>query len=77
MSLQLKFYLFGAQIHQIPETNQVPRKGDHLLWNGLLLEVAMVVWTGHGAVHLYLARELLRNPLPPGLEDACGTLPPP
>lgn len=76
--VKLKFYLYGVEITTIPASELVPRKGDHLLWNGTLLEVAMVVWTPTGAVHLYLAREPFNNPLPEGLEEEpCDTLSPP
>ena len=69
MMVKLKFYLYGAEIVLVPATDLVPRKGEHVWWNGMLLEVGMVVWTQQGSVHLYLAREPFDNPPPPGLEE--------
>jgi hypothetical protein len=75
--VKLRFYLHGVEILAQEETQTVPRKGDHIQWNGTLLEVAMVVWTGAGAVHLYLARDPFNNPLPAGLEEPCDPSSPP
>lgn len=67
--VNLQFYLYGVQIFSFTAPT-VPRKGDHVHWNGKLLEVAMVVWrTPNSAVHLYLATDPFNNPLPAGLEE--------
>ena len=68
MATKLKFYLYGVEIHlyaadiDVHFSGLLPHKGDHILWNGALLEVAMVVWNPAGAVHLYLARDPFNNP---------------
>jgi len=83
MSVKLRLFLYGVEIHapagydEVGLVDQVPRKGDHLAWNGMLLEVMMVVWTPAGVTHLYLAKEPFDKPPPPGLEDPCDTSSPP
>lgn len=73
--VEIRFFLHGLEIHSIPKSPWVPRKGDHIHWNDMLFEVSMVVWTKGAAVHLYLLPDKLHIPLPPGLEPPCDQSP--
>lgn len=75
--INLTYYLMGAPII-LEATGEVviPRKGDHILFAGKLLEVQTVVWDrGNNEVRLYLLPEPIDTALPPGSEPEMPKVP--